>query len=197
MSFYSISLRTVFKMVHLLLFSALFVLLFTGRPLSPSVIHTCFPLALTPALLPYSTSRQPTTPACTSPLHLLPTRSSVHLFVYISLLHSLLYLSLHHPLLNTILAPQVTHYPCLCEPTLQGGLGFDYRLVTGPSEMWHWLAESNSLLPGGPREQLQAERADEVEGDWSIKQVILAREDVPVCAIHCSASCCARAFVSL
>lgn len=31
---------------------------------------------------------------------------------------------------------QVTHYPGLCEPTSQGGLGFDYYVNTSASEMW-------------------------------------------------------------
>ena len=34
--------------------------------------------------------------------------------------------------------------PGLCEPTLQGDLGFDYRLAGGPSQMWHWLAQSSA-----------------------------------------------------
>ncbi|KMT12761.1 hypothetical protein BVRB_4g088550 [Beta vulgaris subsp. vulgaris] len=40
-----------------------------------------------------------------------------------------------HPNIITI-AEDVTHYPGLCEPTSQGGLGFDYYVNTSASEMW-------------------------------------------------------------
>lgn len=37
---------------------------------------------------------------------------------------------------------QATNYPGLCEPTSQGGLGFDYFVNVSASEMWLWLLEN-------------------------------------------------------
>ena len=70
---------------------------------------------------------------------------------------------------------QATSYPGLCEPTLQGGLGFDYRLASGPSEMWRWLAQSSAWLLEGGGGQEQA-RAGEAGEGWSVREVSLAGE---------------------
>lgn len=37
---------------------------------------------------------------------------------------------------------QATLYPGLCEPTSQGGLGFDYFINLSASEMWLWFLEN-------------------------------------------------------
>lgn len=37
---------------------------------------------------------------------------------------------------------QATNYPGLCEPTSQGGLGFDYFVNVSASEMWLWFLEN-------------------------------------------------------
>lgn len=37
---------------------------------------------------------------------------------------------------------QATLYPGLCEPTSQGGLGFDYFVNISVSEMWLWFLEN-------------------------------------------------------
>ncbi|KAK6269615.1 hypothetical protein POUND7_006720 [Theobroma cacao] len=46
-----------------------------------------------------------------------------------------------HPNIITI-AEDATFYPGLCEPTSQGGLGFDYYVNLSASEMWSSLLES-------------------------------------------------------
>ncbi|XVE50704.1 hypothetical protein DITRI_Ditri01bG0184600 [Diplodiscus trichospermus] len=46
-----------------------------------------------------------------------------------------------HPNIITI-AEDATYYPGLCEPTSQGGLGFDYYVNLSASEMWSSLLES-------------------------------------------------------
>ncbi|KAL8127331.1 1,4-alpha-glucan-branching enzyme 3, chloroplastic/amyloplastic [Apium graveolens] len=46
-----------------------------------------------------------------------------------------------HPNIITI-AEDATNYPGLCEPTSQGGLGFDYFVNVSSSEMWLWLLEN-------------------------------------------------------
>ncbi|KAK2970941.1 hypothetical protein RJ640_004733, partial [Escallonia rubra] len=51
------------------------------------------------------------------------------------ILHSL------HPNIITI-AEDATLYPGLCEPTSQGGLGFDYYVNLSASEMWLWFLEN-------------------------------------------------------
>ncbi|KAG9447619.1 hypothetical protein H6P81_013747 [Aristolochia fimbriata] len=45
-----------------------------------------------------------------------------------------------HPNIVTI-AEDVTLYPGLCEPTTQGGLGFDYYVNLSVSEMWSWFLQ--------------------------------------------------------
>ena len=37
---------------------------------------------------------------------------------------------------------QATFYPGLCEPTNEGGLGFDYFVNMSVSEMWLWFLEN-------------------------------------------------------
>lgn len=37
---------------------------------------------------------------------------------------------------------QASYYPGLCEPTFQGGLGFDYYVNLSVSEMWSTFLES-------------------------------------------------------
>lgn len=46
-----------------------------------------------------------------------------------------------HPNIITI-AEDATHYPGLCEPTSEGGLGFDYIVNFSASEMWLWFLEN-------------------------------------------------------
>ncbi|KAF5195178.1 1,4-alpha-glucan branching enzyme protein, partial [Thalictrum thalictroides] len=46
-----------------------------------------------------------------------------------------------HPNIITI-AEDATHYPGLCEPTDEGGLGFDYYVNLSISEMWLWFLEN-------------------------------------------------------
>ncbi|PIA28857.1 hypothetical protein AQUCO_06600053v1 [Aquilegia coerulea] len=46
-----------------------------------------------------------------------------------------------HPNIITI-AEDATHYPGLCEPTSEGGLGFDYYVNLSVSEMWLWFLEN-------------------------------------------------------
>lgn len=50
---------------------------------------------------------------------------------------------------------QATFYPGLCEPTSQGGLGFDYYVNVSVSEMW------SSFLKNIP------------DHEWSMSKVIL------------------------
>lgn len=50
---------------------------------------------------------------------------------------------------------QATFYPGLCEPTSQGGLGFDYYVNLSVSEMW------SSFLENVP------------DHEWSMSKVVL------------------------
>ncbi|XP_071730229.1 1,4-alpha-glucan-branching enzyme 3, chloroplastic/amyloplastic [Rutidosis leptorrhynchoides] len=59
----------------------------------------------------------------------------LYLILANEILHSL------HPNIITI-AEDATLYPGLCEPTSQGGLGFDYFVNTLASEMWLWFLEN-------------------------------------------------------
>ncbi|ERN18385.1 hypothetical protein AMTR_s00055p00224220 [Amborella trichopoda] len=59
----------------------------------------------------------------------------IYLILANDMLHEL------HPHIITI-AEDATFYPGLCEPTTQGGLGFDYYANTTISEMWSWLVEN-------------------------------------------------------
>ncbi|XP_022716864.1 1,4-alpha-glucan-branching enzyme 3, chloroplastic/amyloplastic isoform X2 [Durio zibethinus] len=59
----------------------------------------------------------------------------VYLILANEILHAL------HPNIITI-AEDATFYPGLCEPTSQGGLGFDYYANLSASEMWSTLLES-------------------------------------------------------
>uniref|UniRef100_A0A2P2LZE8 Glycosyl hydrolase family 13 catalytic domain-containing protein n=1 Tax=Rhizophora mucronata TaxID=61149 RepID=A0A2P2LZE8_RHIMU len=54
-------------------------------------------------------------------------------FLYLILANELLHFL--HPNIITI-AEDATYYPGLCEPTSQGGLGFDYYVNISASEMW-------------------------------------------------------------
>ncbi|KAL9996454.1 putative 1,4-alpha-glucan branching enzyme [Helianthus debilis subsp. tardiflorus] len=61
---------------------------------------------------------------------------------------AILYLILANEILHTLhpniitIAEDATLYPGLCEPTSQGGLGFDYFVNPHASEMWLWLLEN-------------------------------------------------------
>ena len=55
---------------------------------------------------------------------------------------------------------QATYYPGLCEPTTQGGLGFDYFLNLSASEMWL------SFLENTP------------DHEWSMSKVVIWLSDV-------------------
>ncbi|KAL4580076.1 hypothetical protein LXL04_016253 [Taraxacum kok-saghyz] len=61
---------------------------------------------------------------------------------------ALLYLILANEILHTLhpkiitIAEDATLYPGLCEPTSQGGLGFDYFVNPRASEMWLWFLEN-------------------------------------------------------
>nr|XP_043628335.1 1,4-alpha-glucan-branching enzyme 3, chloroplastic/amyloplastic isoform X2 [Erigeron canadensis] len=61
---------------------------------------------------------------------------------------ALLYLILANEILHTLhpniitIAEDATLYPGLCEPTSQGGLGFDYFVNMRASEMWLWFLEN-------------------------------------------------------
>lgn len=59
----------------------------------------------------------------------------IYLILANEMLHEL------HPDIITI-AEDATFYPGLCEPTSQGGLGFDYWVNLSVSEMWLWLLEN-------------------------------------------------------
>ncbi|XP_074564650.1 1,4-alpha-glucan-branching enzyme 3, chloroplastic/amyloplastic [Curcuma longa] len=61
---------------------------------------------------------------------------------------ALIYLTLANEMLHELypdiitIAEDATFYPGLCEPTTQGGLGFDYWVNSSVSEMWLWLLEN-------------------------------------------------------
>ncbi|KAJ0593559.1 putative 1,4-alpha-glucan branching enzyme [Helianthus annuus] len=61
---------------------------------------------------------------------------------------AILYLILANEILHTLhpniitIAEDATLYPGLCEPTSQGGLGFDYFVNPHASEMWLWFLEN-------------------------------------------------------
>ncbi|KAD4178773.1 hypothetical protein E3N88_27364 [Mikania micrantha] len=61
---------------------------------------------------------------------------------------AILYLILANEILHTLhpniitIAEDATLYPGLCEPTSQGGLGFDYFVNSRVSEMWLWFLEN-------------------------------------------------------
>ncbi|KAM7498912.1 hypothetical protein LguiA_023326 [Lonicera macranthoides] len=61
---------------------------------------------------------------------------------------ALLYLILANEILHVVhpnivtIAEDATLYPGLCEPTSQGGLGFDYFVNLSASEMWLWFLEN-------------------------------------------------------
>ncbi|XP_057977494.1 1,4-alpha-glucan-branching enzyme 3, chloroplastic/amyloplastic [Malania oleifera] len=61
---------------------------------------------------------------------------------------ALIYLILANEILHALypniitIAEDVTLYPGLCEPTSQGGLGFDYYVNLSVSEMWLWFLEN-------------------------------------------------------
>ncbi|CAL9763024.1 unnamed protein product [Musa acuminata subsp. burmannicoides] len=61
---------------------------------------------------------------------------------------ALLYLILANEMLHELypdiitIAEDATFYPGLCEPTTQGGLGFDYWINFSVSELWLWLLEN-------------------------------------------------------
>ncbi|XP_068665109.1 1,4-alpha-glucan-branching enzyme 3, chloroplastic/amyloplastic [Aristolochia californica] len=58
----------------------------------------------------------------------------IYLILANEMLHEL------HPNIVTI-AEDATLYPGLCEPTAQGGLGFDYYVNLSVSEMWSWFLQ--------------------------------------------------------
>ncbi|XP_048235255.1 1,4-alpha-glucan-branching enzyme 3, chloroplastic/amyloplastic isoform X3 [Ricinus communis] len=73
---------------------------------------------------------------------------------------ALLYLILANELLHTIhpniitIAEDATYYPGLCDPTSQGGLGFDYYVNVSASEMW------SSFLKNIP------------DSEWSMSKIV-------------------------
>ncbi|KAK9268488.1 hypothetical protein L1049_000240 [Liquidambar formosana] len=59
----------------------------------------------------------------------------IYLILANEILHAL------HPNIVTI-AEDATFYPGLCEPTSQGGLGFDYYVNLSVTDMWLWFLEN-------------------------------------------------------
>lgn len=61
-----------------------------------------------------------------------------------------LYLILANEMLHKLnpnivtIAEDTTYYPGLCQPILEGGLGFDYFVCMQPAEMWLWLIQNGT-----------------------------------------------------
>ncbi|MBA0776883.1 hypothetical protein Gotri_011824, partial [Gossypium trilobum] len=71
-----------------------------------------------------------------------------------------------HPNIITI-AEDATFYPGLCEPTSQGGIGFDYHVNLSASEMWL------SLLKNTPDHEWSMSKS--ISGGQSLAEILLSQ----------------------